>query len=80
MRDFFEVYENIKKAAGADFSVRLDNASGFWAPETLWFKLFQFVNKYMKKDSKDPTSIKVYAILCNTSEEEMKEKFEKDGF
>ena len=39
-------------------------------------KLSQFINKYMK----NPISIKVYAVLCDKSEEEIQELFERDDY
>ena len=78
-RDFGTVYNQIMKVAPEQLATKLEQNSGFWAPEILWYKLSQYVNKYVEPSSKDPQSIKVYAILCDCSEAEMKARFEADG-
>ena len=58
---------------------KLLSASPYWAPEILWHNLTRYVNTYMKPDSNDPVSVKVYAALCDLSEEEMQSRFKEDG-
>lgn len=78
-RDFGTVYNQIMEVAPEQLATKLEQNSGFWAPEILWYNLSQYVNKYVEPSSKDPQSIKVYAILCDCSEAEMKARFEADG-
>ena len=78
-RDFETVCEQIIKAAPEILAYKLERDFGFWAPEIRWLRLSNYVNDYVIPSSKDPRSIKVYAILCDCSEEKMKETFERDG-
>ena len=78
-RDFGSVYRKIMEVAPEQLATNLEQNSGFWAPEICWSNLSQYVNKYLEPSSKDPQSIKVYAILCDCSEAEMKTRFEADG-
>ncbi len=78
-RDFGTVYNQIMKVAPEQLATKLEQNSRFWAPEILWYNLSEYVNKYVKPSSKNPQSIKVYAILCDCSEAEMKARFEANG-
>lgn len=78
-RDFMTVYNKIMEVAPENLAKKLESNSGFWAPEMAWYNLSQYVNKYVTPSSKDEQAIKVYAVLCDCSEEEMKKRFENDG-
>ena len=78
-RDFETVCKEIIEVAPEILAYKLERDSGFWAPEIRWIRLTNYVNDYVIPSSKDPRSIKVYAILCDCSEGEMKETFENDG-
>lgn len=79
LRDFGTVYSEILKVAPERLATKLRQSSGFWAPEACWYNLSRYVNRYLEPSSKDPSAIKVYAILCDCSEAEMKSRFEADG-
>ncbi|MFR2570759.1 MAG: hypothetical protein ACLS90_03525 [Clostridia bacterium] len=78
-RNFRTVYNQIMEVAPEQLATKLERNSGFWAPEDLWYNLSEYVNQYVKPSSKDPQSIKIYAILCDCTETEMKSRFEADG-
>ena len=78
-RNFKVVLEKIKSVAPQELVDALNRNVNFWAPEILWYNLSAYVNKYVEPSSKDETSIKVYAILCDCSEAEMKARFEADN-
>lgn len=75
-RNFMQVFEEIKNAAPKNLASALEDKVNFWAPEMCWEMLSEYVNRYLPASSKDATSIAVYALLCNCSEEEMKARFE----
>ena len=77
-RDFFKVLDNITEAV-PELKEDLEYRVGFWAPEILWYNLSAYVNERVIPDSSNPKAIKVYSILCNCSEEEMKKRFEENG-
>ena len=79
-RSFASIYDKIFEIAPEPLRDALEANIGFWAPEVMWYNLSVYVNKYVMPNSLDPGAIKVYAILCDCSEEEMKAKFEKDGY
>ena len=79
-RKFSEVFGSILKIAPEPLKTKLTQNSAFWAPEVVWFNLSRYVNNYVPKDSKNPTSVAVYAILCDCSETEMVSRFTADGF
>jgi len=78
-RDFDTVYNQIMEVAPEQLATKLAQNVWLWAPEILWYNLSVYVNKYVEPSSLDPQSIKVYAILCDCSEAEMKARFEADG-
>lgn len=78
-RDFMTVYKKILKVAPTTLAEKLERNFGFWAPEIAWYNLSRYVNKYVTPSSKDSQAIKVYAILCDCSEAEMKARFEADN-
>ena len=62
-RSFISVYRAVCNALPTDLAEKLETDSAYWAPEISWMKLTNFVNYRVKKDSNDPTSVKVYAAL-----------------
>ena len=78
-RDFGTVYNRIMEVAPEQLATKLNKSAIFWSPECRWEDLTQYVNRYVQPSSKDPQSIKVYAILCDCSEAEMKARFEEYG-
>lgn len=52
----------------------------FWAPEVSWERLTYLVNKTIAPDSTSPVVVRVYALLCDCTEEEMLRRFKADGF
>ena len=78
-RDVMTVYNKIMEVAPKELATKLERDSGFWAPEIVWYNLSMYVNKYVTPSSKDSQAVKVYAILCDCSEAEMKARFEADN-
>lgn len=52
----------------------------FWAPEIFWSNLSAFINENVKPDSKNEQSVRIYALLCDKSEEEMRKEFIEQGY
>ena len=78
-RNFTDVVKAIKEVAPQELVSALERNIGYWAPETVWYKLSEYVNRYVTPSSKDATAIAVYAKLCDCSEPEMKARFEADN-
>ena len=79
-RNFIDVYKKILAACpNTILAQKLESGSPFWAPEVTWFNLSRYVNNYMMPDSNNPVSVKVYAILCDLSEDDMIKKFKENG-
>jgi hypothetical protein len=78
-RSFTKVLEQIKKVAPEDLKEALERGAGFWAPEIVWYKLTEYVQRYVTPCSSDQTSVAVYAVLCNCTEADMKARFENEG-
>ena len=77
-RDFFKVLDSITEVV-PELKEDLEYRVWFWAPEILWYNLSAYVNERVTPDSSNPKAIKVYSILCNCSEGEMKRRFEENG-
>ena len=73
------VYKKIMEVVPEELATKMERDSVFWAPEIVWYELSRYVNKYVAPSSKDPKSVKVYAILCDCSEAEMKARFEENN-
>jgi len=78
-RNFTDVVKEIKEVAPQNLVDALERNVGFWAPEVVWCKLSEYVNRYVEPSSKDAKSVSVYAKLCDCSEAEMKARFEADN-
>ena len=78
MRDFGEVLDKVVEAA-PELKEDLESRVEFWAPEILWYNLSVYINERIKPVSTDKKSIKVYAILCDCTEEEIKKRMEENG-
>ena len=78
-RNFIQVVEAIKEVAPENLVDALNRSIGFWAPEIVWDKLSEYVNRYVTPSSKDATAVAVYARLCDCSEADMKARFEADN-
>ncbi|MBR2753699.1 hypothetical protein IKD82_00815 [Candidatus Saccharibacteria bacterium] len=79
-RNFYATLEKIMKIAPEPLKDAIDSNISFWPPELLWYNLSKYVNKYVMKNSTDIKSVKIYAILCDCTVDEMLERFEKDGY
>ena len=79
-RNFTDVVAQIKKVGPKELVDALEQNVCFWAPEAVWEMLTVYVDKYVIPSSKDEKTIKIYAILCDCSETEMKARFEEAGF
>ena len=51
----------------------------YWAPEHKWENLTNYINNNIPKRSYDPFSVRVYAILCNRSEDVIYRNFKRNG-
>ena len=78
-RSFTRVYQQIMEVAPEDLSSALERSVGFWAPEIVWVNLTQFVHRYVEPSSSDDTSVAVYAILYDCTEDEIRNRFKADG-
>ena len=78
-RSFTKVYHQILEVAPEDLSTALKKSVGFWAPEVAWVNLTQYIHRYVEPCSSDDTSVAVYAILCDCTEDEIRTKFKADG-
>lgn len=78
-RNFIDVVEAIKEVAPEVLVNELENSIGFWAPESVWYNLSEYVNRYVEPSIKDATSVAIYARLCDCSEVEMKARFEANN-
>lgn len=74
-RNFTTVYRNIMAIAPKELADALEKHVVFWAPEIVWYKLSEYVNKYGTPSSTDSQSIAIYAELCDLSSEDMKSMF-----
>ena len=79
-RDFYQIAGKIAQCLPETLSKDLRIKMMFWAPEIQWAKLTYFVNDHVKPDSIDPVSVKIYALLCDKTEEAMKAEFIEKGF
>lgn len=75
MRDFYEIVSRINRLLSPDVRVKLETRLPYWAPENQWYHLTQFINLNVEKDYFDSNSVSIYALLCNRSEEDIKESF-----
>ena len=78
-RDFATAYKKILKIAPKKLAKILKKDFDSWPPEMYWYNLSWYVNTYVKKSSKDPKSVKIYAILCDRSEKDIKAEFKSGG-
>lgn len=79
-REFLDVYLQIVEIAPEDLKKRLDKKLSCLAtPELVWDILSRCVHECVIPSSSNDLAIKIYAILCDCSEEEMKSRFESDG-
>ncbi|MBR3134647.1 MAG: hypothetical protein IKG56_04210 [Clostridia bacterium] len=79
-RDFYQIARKIAQCLPERLSKELRSKIMFWAPEIQWARLTYFVNDHIKPDSIDPVSVKIYALLCDKTEEDMKAEFIEKGF
>ena len=80
-REFSDVLTKILNACpGSVLHTKLEESVPYWAPEILWYNLTRYVNNYMTPNSKDDVAVKVYAILCDKTEEEMRADFVSKGY
>lgn len=79
-RSFETVASEIMILAPEPLRNYLRDRVSFWAPEICWTNLTNAVNRYLKPSSTDKTTVAIYAILCNCTEEEMIRQFKADGF
>ena len=77
-RDFGEVLDRITEVA-PELKEDLEYRIGFWAPEILWYNLSVYINQHIQPVSTNAKSVKVYSILCDCTEEEMKKRMEENG-
>lgn len=75
MRNFHEVVQKIMDVNHEMLNDHLNRSIGYWAPEICWYNLSDYVNRYVDKSSKDPKSLKIYSILCDIPEDEVRQKF-----
>ncbi len=74
-RSFEYVFSQIYDLLSDENKTTLRQEVNFWSPESLFNNLSLFINRNVLKDSENPNSVKVYAILCNKSEDEIRQMF-----
>ena len=78
-RDITVVLKQLSDALPEELAQKLKFSSSFWAPELVWHNLSKFINHYVEPASNNEQSVKIYAILCDVSEEEMKQRMQDLG-
>ena len=78
-RCFAPVFSQICKLLPETLTLELQRKAVYWAPETCWMKLSTFINNNINPSASNELSVKVYALLCNKSEEEMRQLFLANG-
>ena len=79
-RSFMWVANRILAIAPEPLERYLEERISLWAPEIAWANLTGAVNRFVKPSSADLTSVAIYALLCDCTEEEMVRRFRVDGF
>ena len=79
-RRFSDVLAAVKKEAPQELKDYLDKSAGFWAPEIVWERLTEAVQRFVVPDSKNLVSVKVYSELSGLSTEEIEKIFVADGY
>lgn len=78
-RNFESVVEMLYEFLPETCAEKLKGEINYWAPEYLWECLASFINRNIKKDSSDFSSVRIYAILCDCTEEKIKRSFARNG-
>lgn len=73
-------YGEIYKLAPDAFRKEVDNMVGYADPEWIRYMFGVLVTRYVKMDPDDETSVKIYSLLTERSEEEIRAQFIRDGF
>ncbi len=76
-RSFDFVFSQIYNLLPDEKKNKLRVERNYWSPESLFSNLATFVNYNVIQDSANPKSVKIYSILCNKSEDEIKQMFMK---
>ena len=79
-RSFEDVVNKIIAVGNKGINAKIEVSMPYWVPEARWTQLDRCINRFMPKDSKDPTSVKIYAILCDCTEKQMRKRFKKEGY
>lgn len=79
-RSFEAVVMAIMEVAPDSLRMYLRDHVPFWAPEIRWENLTNAVNRYVTPSSTNLTTVTVYAILCDCTEEDMIRRFREEGF
>ena len=79
-RDFDFVFSNICFLLPKDKAQKLQRDVNYWSPELMWGKLAIFVNDNVTKDSRNLASVRIYAILCNKNESQIRKLFKESGY
>ena len=78
-RIFSQVLKKIYELLPEDLANKLNEKSKYWAPELCWNMLSQFLNDNITPSASDENSVRIYAVLCNMTEKEMREAFRVNG-
>lgn len=80
-RNFVEVCKEISRLAKENHYDELSQEieEKIICRNNAWAALNSAVNKHVKTESKNPASVAVYAVLCDKTEEEMKNLMEQMG-
>ena len=79
-RDFYQVVAKITDELSPELVDQLNKSIVLWAPYIYWKNLSEWVRSYVKPDSSDPRSIKIYGVLYDIPEEEVLFLFKNNNF
>ena len=73
-------YGEIYRLCPEAFRKEVDGMAGYADPEWIRYAFGVLVNRYVEKNPDDKVSVKIYSLLTERSEQEIRAQFIKDGF
>ena len=70
----------VKKVAPAELREYLEQKAGYWAPELVGERLTEAVQMFVRPNSKNRVSVKVYAALTGMSRKKVIDSFVSAGY
>ncbi len=78
-RDFKYVYNKIQALLPKGLAFEMQQNAIYWEPSEKFFELSKFIQAKIKPNSKDDKTVRIYAILCDKSLDEMRKRFIASG-